>query len=202
MKQIIGLCGFAQSGKDTAAKYLINNLGFHRVAFADPLRRGLYALNPIIHISPAMIHTLKISSLYNDKDSIKDGDYGLFVRLRVIVDLIDWDEAKKIDEVRQLLQRYGTEAGRNIHGEGCWIEAAARAMKGQARVVVTDCRFPNEAKAIREWGGKVVRIARKGVKSVNSHVSDKGLPEDMIDLTITNNGTIEELWSEMERLFN
>ncbi len=36
---IIGLCGPAGSGKDTAADFLVKNHGFAKVAFADPLKR-------------------------------------------------------------------------------------------------------------------------------------------------------------------
>ena len=45
---IIGLAGYAQSGKDTVAKFLVENHGFERVAFADPIRDLLYELNPIV----------------------------------------------------------------------------------------------------------------------------------------------------------
>lgn len=43
---ILGLTGVAQSGKDTAAKYLIKNYGFERRAFADKLKDFAYAINP------------------------------------------------------------------------------------------------------------------------------------------------------------
>jgi hypothetical protein len=45
---IIGLCGYAQSGKDTLAAYLTENWWFDRRAFADPIRDVLYNLNPLI----------------------------------------------------------------------------------------------------------------------------------------------------------
>jgi hypothetical protein len=42
---IIGLSGYAQSGKDTVAKTLIEKHGFERRAFADPIRNILYDLD-------------------------------------------------------------------------------------------------------------------------------------------------------------
>lgn len=36
---IIGVCGQAGSGKDTAADFLVKNHGFVKVAFADPMKR-------------------------------------------------------------------------------------------------------------------------------------------------------------------
>ena len=40
-KVIIGLCGYAKSGKDTIAKKFIDGYGFHRVAFADNIKREM-----------------------------------------------------------------------------------------------------------------------------------------------------------------
>ena len=44
---IIGLTGYAQSGKDTVAKILVENYGFTRIAFADKIREFLYETNPM-----------------------------------------------------------------------------------------------------------------------------------------------------------
>ena len=45
---IIGLTGYAQSGKDTVAQVLVDNYGFNRVSFADPIRKLLYETNPML----------------------------------------------------------------------------------------------------------------------------------------------------------
>ena len=42
---IIGLIGYAQSGKDTVAEILVNKYGFNRKAFADNIRKFLYEMN-------------------------------------------------------------------------------------------------------------------------------------------------------------
>lgn len=145
-RQIIGLCGYAGAGKDTAAAGLIAD-GWLRVAFADGVREALLALNPEIalaDLSGYLIHW--------------EG----------------WDNLKaNVPPVRELLQRMGTEAGRNIHGPDCWINIAKRKIDAStANVVITDVRFANEADAIRSWGGKVVYIERPGVGPVNGHVSE------------------------------
>ncbi len=44
---IIGLTGYAQSGKDTVANILVERYGFTRVAFADKIREFLYETNPM-----------------------------------------------------------------------------------------------------------------------------------------------------------
>ncbi len=45
--KIIGFSGYAQSGKDTAAE-ILGEIGYERIAFADILRKFLYAVNPKI----------------------------------------------------------------------------------------------------------------------------------------------------------
>ena len=45
---IIALGHSARAGKDTAAQALVDTLGFTRVAFADPLRALVLAIDPIV----------------------------------------------------------------------------------------------------------------------------------------------------------
>jgi dephospho-CoA kinase len=45
---IIGLSGYARSGKDTVAELLCLNYGFRRISFADPMREAILILNPKI----------------------------------------------------------------------------------------------------------------------------------------------------------
>jgi hypothetical protein len=47
---IIGLSGYAQSGKDTVAKILVDHYGFRRVAFADKIKEMVLETNPIVFI--------------------------------------------------------------------------------------------------------------------------------------------------------
>lgn len=178
MAQIIALHGFAQSGKDTVAKFLEEEAGYKRLAFADALRDVLYALNPIIG----------------------QGAVGP-LRLRTIVDGWSWDEAKvDIPEIRELLQRMGTEAGRKILGENVWVNIVLKQIKdhpGQ-RFVITDLRFDNEMDALSDYGADVllVKIVRPGVGPVNSHTSDAGIEDRYFDVILHNNGSLDDLRDE------
>jgi hypothetical protein len=171
-RQIIGLCGYAMSGKDEAAKALVAD-GWKRVAFADAVREALLALDPEISLAT-------LSSYLSHWET--------------------WDELKRqIPAVRLLLQRMGTEAGRNIHGANCWVNIARRKIEATtADVVVTDVRFANEAAMIRGMGGKVVRINRPGVGPVNSHASE-ALEFDA-DYTLENDGTVVDLHDAIREL--
>lgn len=184
---IVGLSGYAQTGKDTVAQILVQKYGYTRVSFADALRTGLYKLNPIVDIDA----------------TIRDGYLVDVVpyRLATIVDSIGWERAKtEYSEVRELLQRYGTEAGREIHGASCWIDIVKQQMASNpsARYVISDIRFPNEYELLSQNQGISVRVVRDGVTAVNSHVSDSYVPE--VNYTINNNGTKLDLEEEIEKV--
>lgn len=172
--ELVGLSGYARTGKDEAAKVLVEDHGFTRVAFADKLRAVLQALNPIIAPS---------KELYFSRSKV-------VVNLDEVISVYGWDGYKDTEygpEIRRLLQRLGTEAGRNLLGDNIWVDSALTGHDSSARIVVTDCRFPNEAQAIKAQGGILVRITRPGVTAVNAHSSEIALDDWPFDYTIENN---------------
>jgi hypothetical protein len=174
---IIGLCGYPRSGKDEAAKAL-TALGWKRIAFADPVRAGLLAIDP------------DVVTGFNSE------------RLSEVIARRGWDEAKKHPEVRRLLQRYATEASRDIHGQDCWVNLARKQLAADSgcNYIITDVRFANEAAMIREMGGCIVMINHPGTSRVNDHCSED-YPFSA-DCVITNNGSIEDLHSAMIQAAN
>ena len=66
-------------------------------------------------------------------------------------------------ETRTMLQRLGTEEGRNVYGEDVWVNVLEAWMdvfhsRGVERFIITDVRFMNEARRIKEIGGKLLKI--------------------------------------------
>jgi dephospho-CoA kinase len=186
---IIGLTGYAQSGKDTVAKILIEEYGYTRISFADVLREAIYRLNPIIPVKETPLYT-------------KD-----FWLLQDVVDEIGWDEAKvKHPEVRRLLQVIGTEVGRELFYQDVWVDAALKGVLATDNIVVTDVRFLNEADAIHRLYGPVLKIERPGYGPVNNHPSDAGLPSTEIDHVIYNGGSMamlkDNVYSFMENVLD
>lgn len=178
MSMLIGLSGWARSGKDTAAEYLVEQKGFTRVAFADPLREALYRLNPLIEVQ---------------------GFPG--ARLRQMVDLAGWDELKAASEdVRGLLQRMGTEVGREMIRDSIWVDLAMKKADSLDFVVITDVRYPNEAEAIRDRGGILWRIQRPYLGPANTHPSETALDEYKFDAVVENNGFVEDLHEKIDKL--
>lgn len=167
---IIGLSGYAQSGKDTVAELLCLNYGFKRISFALPMRDAIYTLNPFV----------------NDSNRIAD-----------LVDEYGWDVAKANPEVRRLLQVFGTEVGREIFGETFWIDQAFKRASEYERVVFSDVRFPNEADAIKQSSGDVWRINRHNHQPVNEHKSEHAMDNYMFKHVIYNDGTLDDLSDEV-----
>ena len=174
-EKILAFTGFAGSGKDSVAQQFVKNDGYERIGFADPLKKMLYALNPRIE-------------LFND-------DFIGHWHIKNIVDIKGWDEAKKEPEIRQLLQKLGTESGRAALGEDIWVKTLFNSPHG-ARIVIPDVRFKNEADEISRSGGTVVRIIRPGVGPVNDHASDQINFE--ADYTLVNDGTLEEAYATLK----
>lgn len=164
---LIGLTGYAQSGKDTLASVLVEKYGYSRIAFADKIRDFLYGINPMVACSPTGY-------------------------LQDLVNLVGWDKAKQEPQVRRLLQDLGISA-RDLISEDIWVTAALSSVDKDQRVVITDVRFENEAATIKSMGGQIWRVKRSGVGPVNNHVSESEMDGYKVDQIFVNNGTLEDL---------
>lgn len=190
--QLIGLSGYARSGKDTFADVLVERHGYTKVAFADTLRKFLYAQNPLV-------------GHYFDGDWVK---YPEPVRLREVIDKYGWNGYKNtpyVDEIRPLVQRTGTEAGRNTLWEDIWVDATFKNLDPKGKYVISDARFPNEADGVVSRGGIMVRIERPGVgPAVDTngvaHPSETSLDDYRFDYKLENDGTVGDFEEEIDWL--
>ena len=166
---IIGLSGYAQSGKDEVAKILVEKYGYQRLAFADAIRDLLYESNPIVN-------------------ELASG-------IKHAVDQRGWDEIKKVPAVRTLLQNTGV-AARTVLGDDVWVIAVLRKIeKLRYNYVISDVRFENEATMIRKCGGEIWRVKRPGIEAVNGHVSETEMDHYKVDRILHNGGSLGELES-------
>jgi hypothetical protein len=177
---ILGLKGLKGSGKDTVAAYLIKQHGFERRAFADPLKRSVAALLDIP---------------YHEIDRWKN-DRGIWV------ELTDGGSERLHAPLtfREFLQRYGTEAHRDIFGENFWLDYTLPRdgyWHGK-KIAITDCRFENEARRVNLVGGFVVQIKRPGLDFKDQHRSEEEFPLRLVDYELINDGTFEKLYEMVE----
>lgn len=177
---IVGLMGYARSGKDTVADFLVERYGFKRVAFADALKAMALEINPTI-------------------DCVTVND-----TLRDHVEVLGWEGAKRTHGVRVFLQDLGM-ACRNTFGAECWVNIVEKqiyaGLMGE-HVVITDVRFPNEAEMIKAYAAtgnaELWRVHRPGNKPVNGHQSETAVDHVAATRDIYNDGTIADLHETIE----
>ena len=130
-----------------------------------------------------------IDELFEEPDEVKENK-----------DMFYYDEPT----VRQFLQRLGTDAVRNCVHKDAWIIAAMTGYGEGTNWIFTDVRFPNEAQAIKDKGGVIIRLNRypPGVspKLMNLHESEISLDDWEFDYIIWNNGTLEDLKNQIREI--
>jgi hypothetical protein len=167
---IIGLCGYAGSGKDTV-RFMLEEVGFNGIAFADSIRAMLREL----------LVSNRISDTYINSREFKEA---VIPELGV--------------SYRQLAQTLGTEWGRSVHPD-FWIKLVANYIHDVAEIeptphfCISDVRFPNEAQWIKDHGGVIWRIERPAAVPVRAHVSESEIYHFTPDLVIDNSGSIDDL---------
>lgn len=182
---IIGLNGFKGSGKDTAARYIADNYGFEVMHFAALLKQSASALFGIEEEGYWDVAK-------NDPD----------IKVAVYRDnlLAHRREEHYVLTAREFLQRYGTESHREIFGIDFWVDALGRQIPEGADVVIADARFEDELTWIRDVrSGITVRIERPGLEG-DGHASEVIPPWGLLDDTVWNDGTVEELYAKLDEL--
>lgn len=167
---LIGLTGYAGSGKDTVRSILEHKHDLDGLAFADPIRDMLTAL-----FESCGVKTDWMTERHLKEEPIPEIGASY----------------------RQMAQQLGTEWGRNIHPD-FWLKIAAAKIAMYQHyetpgVVISDVRFPNEAEWIKAQGGHIWRILRPGVEPVRAHASEALIADLPWDYTILNNRTIDDL---------
>lgn len=123
----------------------------------------------------------------------------------ILTGITDWEDRSKRDEPipwmgktrRLFLQQLGTEAMRNNIHTDIWVEALFSEYVGvhhdhiaggieYPNWILSDCRFENEAKAVKKRGGVVVRINRPGTGGEDLHESETALDNYDFDFVIHN----------------
>lgn len=110
---------------------------------------------------------------------------------------------KKQMTVREFLQRLGTDAMRdglhpNTWANAFWVDYVDQKPEDRfsniiyPNWIITDVRFPNEAKSVLDHGGILIRVNRDG--DTGNHPSETALDDwEDWDYVIDNNGTIDHL---------
>lgn len=176
----IGIIGRARVGKDTAGKWLVDNRGYRRVAFADALKEAAWEIDPWICLNDWPQFARRLSDKVAGPSS--------------------WERAKdEYPEVRRFLQELGASV-RAIDPD-FWLRAAMKkvveANDAGVPVVITDVRYPNEAASLKRAGFHLVYIDRPGVPQMD-HASENSLTSADAKYYVRNAGTVSDLYEDME----
>jgi len=112
----------------------------------------------------------------------------------------------KTPEIRQLLQYEGTENGRDKYGQDIWIRyikawSELHMSRGIKYIIISDVRFKNEYKFIKNNNGSIIRIDapnrneqrlrnessnEKEYNKIKNHISEIDLDNMNFDIIINN----------------
>ncbi len=140
---IVGLVGFIGAGKGTVADLLVERHDFFKESYANSLKD---ACSIIFGWDRQMLEgNTPESRAWREQDD-------------------KWWSEKlgRPFSPRLALQLMGTEAGRDVFHPDLWVHTVMRRCEQDPwnNYVIADVRFPNEIKAIRDSGGKVIRVRR------------------------------------------
>lgn len=197
---LIGISGKKQCGKDTVGKIIralveysryaksFENIDIHELVktyivkgnrtmddtadvrlhlFAEPLKR---ALGAIFHYGWEAFQLEEIKAKISPISKPTGGFYTF----------------------RELLQLFGTEVGRVI-SQNVWVDVLFQDYTPNEDWVITDVRFPNEAEAVKNRDGILIRVNRS-IDFTDNHVSEVALDSySGFDYIINNDGDLDIL---------
>jgi hypothetical protein len=207
---IIGVCGFIGSGKDTIADYLTNFHGCRRESFANSLKDA-------------------VSHVFGWDRTMLEGRTKQAREWREQVDPW-WSERLGMPNLtpRWVLQYWGTEVCRRSFHDDIWIASLENKLRNSTDdIVISDCRFPNEIKSIRDAGGIIVwvkrgelpewyewalnanqgengnmkwAISKHNLEKFGIHASETAWVGTKFDAVLENNTSIDDLFEKVKNL--
>lgn len=175
MTKIVAFTGKRGSGKDTAAKTLIN-AGFKAMSFADPLREIVHIVYGVTYeeMTDPVLKELPLSRY-------------------------------PYRSPRELLTIIGTQGFRDLVEQETWVHALLRRAAEHDKVVIADLRFLNEEKKLKASNATIIRIVnprRTDTDEVSQHRSETEMDTIVPHHTIVNDGTIEELHAKVREVLD
>ena len=174
---IIGLSGKKYSGKSSVADYLVSMKDFEQVSWAEPLKE-------VIGIELMGLTWNQVYGTEEDKETMDEF----------------WGRTP-----RDIMQLVGTECCRKVIHEDFWVKIGSRRIQHfidhDINVVLPDCRFVNEAEAIKKLGGTMVRITREGQISTDTHASETALDKYGFDYEMSaKSGDLDGLFERVDQI--
>lgn len=227
---IVGFCGKKQVGKDTVAKiwerlssmslndskeittkellegvYTNTNSLWPKFAFANKIKDmvALLLSCPVDKLDDPEFKELPLGKDYKIYRYINNFDeIEIFDRKLTETEIYDrglFPSGVFEHTPRSLMQYLGTDWGRNLIHPNIWINSTIKDI-GENNALITDVRFPNECRAIRENNGLLIRVLRDtNLKDIHSSETSIDNWKDY-DYVIRNFGTLDELIEQIRKI--
>lgn len=226
---LISLSGRMNSGKDTVGKIikiLTSSPHFNNKAVIDFLDRDLYDSDWEIKKFADKLKDIVCLLLNVDRKTLEDREFkekelgpewdriiASDGKIYLPDEYPDLEYSKLTP--RLLLQIMGTQIGREIIHPNLWGNALMSGYKPNwteetkqywkdklpeyPNWIITDTRFENELKAVKDRGGITIRVNRPGLVESN-HLSETSLDSATFDYVIDNNSGTEELVEKVREI--
>ena len=183
---LIGVVGLIGSGKDTVSKRLEQKHGFRRDSFAKSLKDA-------------------VSAMFNWDREMLEGNGDDSRQWREQPDEFWSKKFGKTVTPRWVLQHFGTEVMRQHMHDAIWIDSCLSRYDGQP-TVISDTRFQNELKTIKEYGGEII-LVKRGELPTREQMQERGAHKSEwdwmgweFDHVLDNDGTKQELFDKVDNL--
>jgi len=183
---LIGVVGLIGSGKDTVSKRLEEKHGFRRDSFAKSLKDA-------------------VSAMFNWDREMLEGNGDDSRQWREQPDEFWSKKFGKTVTPRWVLQHFGTEVMRQHMHDAIWIDSCLSRYNGEP-TVISDTRFQNELKTIKEHGGEII-LVKRGELPTREQMQERGAHKSEwdwmgwnFDHVIDNDGTKQELFDKVDDL--
>jgi hypothetical protein len=188
MKNLVGVVGPKQSGKDTAVEYL-TKLGYTRYAFADPIKKGLKEMFGFTD-----------EQLWGSDEQKEAIDQFWGISARRMAKLVG-TELFQFD-----IHKY-TQPGEFDVNRKVWVYAFKKwydteiIKNPSLKIAISDMRFPHEAKFIRDMGGIIIKIDRPSIERNDTHASETEYQLIKEDYKVINDSTLEDFYKKLAEIF-
>jgi len=159
-------------------------------------------------------HNGRITEYFNSLEELKET-----YQFRSDIQITNYES--EVLTPRQVMQLVGTEGGRMTIHPNVWVYSLMSGYKKESRLLrediggrpvyadlypkwlIPDTRFVNEAEAIKECKGLLIRVNTNRAGMVSNHSSEISLDDyEDFDYVIDNSGTLEELVEKVKDIFN
>lgn len=206
---IIGISGLGGVGKSTSAEFLTQKFRMVEISFADPLKR---IVRDVFDFSEDQLWGPSASR--NKPDSRYLREDGSYLSPRLALQVLGTEFGRHcypnvwIEYALRIANTMLDNPTEWSYTKTLGIYRNDNVSEPIQGVVISDMRFKNEIDIMKGHGAILLRITRPGAGlegAAGQHPSEKeqaSIPDDVFDYVVHNDGTIADLHSKLNDIFN